>query len=360
MSPSAIDKPVLFVTGHAPFDRVGAFARLHEREGVEYALFGGRAQHGGLDAPGSASGLASGLLTSGLASGLTSGPALPFPHRHVRQRELARVAASGRHRAVVVSTSGRVALPAAWAGARRAGVPVILWSALWAHPRTPAHAFSWLALRRLYHTADAVVAYGSHVEAYARAGGARNVHVARQAVDNDFWSAADVRPPAARAWPSETTVTFLFAGRPLREKGVGVLMQAWSDSGLLAPSAALVLVGVGSTPPWIPADGAVWSIARRARHTHGGASTVMPGNVLGLDPVPPARLRDLYADADVLVVPSIATRTFREPWGLVVNEAMNRNLPVIATDAVGAVAGGLVRHDRNGLVVPAGDAHALA
>ena len=79
-----------------------------------------------------------------------------------------------------------------------------------------------------------------------------------------------------------------------------------------------------------------------------------------MDPVPPVQLRSLYAAADVLVVPSIPTRTFREPWGLVVNEAMNRNLPVIASDAVGAVAGGLVRDGRNGLVVPAGDSRALA
>jgi hypothetical protein len=40
-------KPVLFVTGHAPAYRVGAFARLHEREGIEVALFGGRSLHGG-------------------------------------------------------------------------------------------------------------------------------------------------------------------------------------------------------------------------------------------------------------------------------------------------------------------------
>ena len=77
-------------------------------------------------------------------------------------------------------------------------------------------------------------------------------------------------------------------------------------------------------------------------------------------PAAPAEVRNFYGGADVLVVPSIPTRTFREPWGLVVNEAMNQGLPVIATDAVGAVAGGLVRHERNGLVVPAGDARALA
>src|ERR1019366_8022522 len=71
-------------------------------------------------------------------------------------------------------------------------------------------------------------------------------------------------------------------------------------------------------------------------------------------------LREVYAAGDVLVVPSIATRTFREPWGLVVNEAMNRGLAVIATDAVGAAAGGLVRDGQSGLIVPAGDPLALA
>ncbi len=316
-------KPVLFVTGHAPFDRVGAFASLYAREGVEYALFGGRSHHGGV-----------------------AGEELPFPHRHVRQREVAALAASGRYRAVVCSTGGRFALPGAWAGARRGRVPVVLWSALWAHPRTAAHALSYAALLRLYRSADAVVTYGPHVSAYVRARGARNVHVAPQSVDNEFWShplaAPGASPPAALPWSSQAAVKFLFAGRPVREKGGRALIDAWRESGLLAPSAALVLVGVGPTPPWVPAGGA-------AGH-----------EVVCTDPVPPVQLRSLYAAADVLVVPSLATRTFREPWGLVVNEAMNRNLPVIASDAVGAVAGGLVRDGRNGLVVPAGDSRALA
>jgi glycosyltransferase involved in cell wall biosynthesis len=39
---------------------------------------------------------------------------------------------------------------------------------------------------------------------------------------------------------------------------------------------------------------------------------------------------------------------------------MNQRCAVIATDAVGAAAGGLVRHERTGLVVPARDPQALA
>jgi glycosyltransferase involved in cell wall biosynthesis len=68
----------------------------------------------------------------------------------------------------------------------------------------------------------------------------------------------------------------------------------------------------------------------------------------------------MYSACDVLVVPSIATRTFREPWGLVVNEAMNCRTAVIASDAVGAAAGGLVRDGVTGSVVRAGDSSQLA
>ena len=56
---------------------------------------------------------------------------------------------------------------------------------------------------------------------------------------------------------------------------------------------------------------------------------------------------------------SIPTPRFLEPWGLVCNEAMHQGRPMIASRAVGAVAGGLVRDERNGLVVEPGDPQAL-
>lgn len=322
--------PVLFVTGHAPPDRLEPFRLLHEREQVEYALFGGRAAHG---------------------AGASPAPPLFFPHRTVSQHEVYGLAASGRYRAVIASTGGRVALLAAWAGARRAGVPLLLWSSLWAHPRSPAHALSYPALRRLYRHADAVVTYGPHVSAYVRARGAENVHIAPQAVDNAFWG-ADTGIDASGAWPGEAVAKVLFVGRPAREKGAQVLLSAWRASGLAAPAAALVLVGVGSTPPWIPTGGAV-AVAY-------GQRAWPDASVRTFAPMDPPQLRNFYRAADVLVMPSLSTPTFREPWGLVANEAMNQRVPVIASDAVGAAAGGLIRHDRNGLVVPAGEVGELA
>ena len=64
--------------------------------------------------------------------------------------------------------------------------------------------------------------------------------------------------------------------------------------------------------------------------------------------------------ADLFVLPSVTMPTGKEPWGLVVNEAMNQGLPVIATEAVGAAAGGLVQPGVNGFIVPERDSEALA
>src|SRR4051812_5528624 len=208
-------KPVLLVTNHVPPERVGAFAALQRRLPIELAIFGGRSTH----------------ATAGVAD-----PGVP--HRFVAQREIRALASSGGYRAVVGGTAGRVALPASWLGARSARTPFVLWTALWAHPRTPAHVAGGAPLlATLYRNADAVVAYGPHVASFARARGARNVHVAPQAVDNAFWS-EPVQADPLRPF------TVVFVGRASRAKGAAVLLDAWRSSGLGA-SAALVLVGGG-------------------------------------------------------------------------------------------------------------------
>jgi glycosyltransferase involved in cell wall biosynthesis len=90
------------------------------------------------------------------------------------------------------------------------------------------------------------------------------------------------------------------------------------------------------------------------------ARAVATGAICPPGPIAPEHVRSFYAGSDVVVVPSVPTRDFLEPWGLVVNEAFDQGVAVIASTAVGAAAGGLVRHEQTGLVVPAGDADALA
>ncbi len=272
----------MFVTNHVPPERLGAFAALRAQMPLELVTIGGRDRHG--------------------AAPTGEG-------RAVRERDVAGLAASGRFSAVVCGTAGRLAVPGAFAGARRAGVPFVLWASLWAHPRTPAHLLGYGPMLAIYRGADAIVAYGEHVAAYVRARGARRVHIAPQAVDNAFWSAPAGEPAGE--------LTALFVGRDAPEKGLATLRAAWSAAG--APGRLEIVTG--------------------------GAGA--------------HQLRNLYAAAHVLVVPSIRTRDFREPWGLVVNEAMNQRTAIVASDQVGAAAGGLVRHERNGLIFPAGDVAAL-
>ena len=83
---------------------------------------------------------------------------------------------------------------------------------------------------------------------------------------------------------------------------------------------------------------------------------------LTLDAFADARpaLAAAYATAELTVLASVPTRRFREPWGLVCNESMHQGRPVVASDSVGAVAGGLVADGVTGVVVPSGDVGALA
>ncbi len=300
-------KPVLFVTNHVPPDRAGAFAALAERVPLRLVLFGGPSLH----------------ATQGLDT-------LDLPHERVAQRDVRALAASHEHSFVVAGTAGRLALPGAYSGARHSRTPFVLWSALWHQPRSAAHLAATPLLRRIHASAHAVVAYGPHVAAFAGRLGARRVHVAPQAVDGGFWQAGDVTPD--RRAPFQA----LFAGRDAPGKGVDVLRRAWARAEL--EDAALVLAGLEASQ----------AAGRAPRGVHSAGS------------LPPEHVRNLMGGSDVLVVPSTRTATFREPWGLVANEAMHRTLPVIASTEVGAAAGGLVRHGRNGLVVSAGDAAALA
>jgi glycosyltransferase involved in cell wall biosynthesis len=188
----------------------------------------------------------------------------------------------------------------------------------------------------IYRNADAVATYGPHVTRYVaeQRGSADNVFEAPQAVDVEHFArtpSPDERAAArARAKAQDGDFLLLYVGRLVPEKGIDTLAAAWREANLA--NATLAVAGEG------PLEA--------------------PGTALGR--VDRQDLPALYAAADALVLPSIRTATFTEPWGLVVNEAMLQRTPVITSDAVGAAAGGLVRHERNGLIVPAGDAAALA
>lgn len=260
---------------------------------------------------------------------------------------LARALMRGAYDCIVVSLVGRSTLLAAVAAARLARRPLVLWVGIWQHPTTGLHRLSRPVAHRLYRGADALIVYGPHVARFVatESGRTEGMFEAPQSVDNEFFRRRVDRAEVEKVREgirAGSRLVACFVGRLEREKGLEVLVRALA---LTTIEQKLVLIGSGSLEPELRALATSLGIADRI---------VLTGHV------PQESLPAYLQAADLLVLPSVTSGRFKEPWGLVVNEAMNCRLPVIATDAVGAAAGGLVVDGETGRLVGEGDPVALA
>lgn len=128
----------------------------------------------------------------------------------------------------------------------------------------------------------------------------------------------------------------LSVGRFIPSKGYDVLLKGWKR--IKSRGASLAIIGGG------PEKAAYLKLVEEL-----GLE-----NVMILDFMQKDELQSWYKAADAFVFP-----TRYDSWGLVVNEAMAKGLPVITTDA--ALAGlELVEDGRNGCVVPADEVDIMA
>jgi glycosyltransferase involved in cell wall biosynthesis len=245
--------------------------------------------------------------------------------------------------------NGRFALPITYAIARLRRKPFILWTGIWSRIQTKAHRWFFPITRYIYQHSDAIVVYGEHVRRYLISEGvsAHRIFVAAHAVDNSVYnglvSQTILQELRQRYDIHEQQPVVLYLGRLEDGKGLDYLIEAFAALTSQAHP-VLVLAGTGSQEQKLRQLVAEHDIADRVRF---------------VGYVPSEQTINFYALAYVYVLPSITTATFKEPWGLVVNEAMNQGTPVIATEAVGAAAGGLVQDGVNGFVVPERDCNAL-
>lgn len=244
---------------------------------------------------------------------------------------------------------GPFALLASYLIARLKRKPFILWTGIWMRLQSPVHKLAFPLTCYIYRHADAVVAYGLHIKRYLISEGvsAERVFVAPHAVDNSaynrFVSKEETDALRLSLGIPENSKVILYVGRLEKEKGLEYLIDAFSS--LKTKDAVLVLAGNGSLQPHLE------EIVRRR-----GLSRL----VRFVGHLSPQETVAYYAMAWASLLPSITTNVFKEPWGLVVNEAMNQGTPVIVTDSVGAAAGGLVEHNVNGLVVSQRNTQELA
>ncbi len=131
---------------------------------------------------------------------------------------------------------------------------------------------------------------------------------------------------------------FLYVGRLAPEKNVQGLLTAWLQYRSEGGTWALVLVGGGAE-----AD----SLRQRAEASPYLQDVILPGHQGFHESMP------FFSFASCFVLPSV-----REPWGLVVNEAMAASLPVIVSRRCGC-AEDLVEEGGNGLLFDPRDGHEL-
>lgn len=255
----------------------------------------------------------------------------------------------GNYDAYIKCINGRFALPATYLAARLKRKPFILWTGVWTRLQTPIHRLMFPLTQYIYRHADAVVVYGDHVKQYLIGEGVRpeRIFTTTHAVDNVVYNqpvSDDVKATIReRLGIAAHQKIILYLGRLVEDKGLNYLVEAFAS--LKASDAVLVFAGTGAAQAEITAQAAALGVSDRIRF-----AGYVPNN----------EAYQYYSVSEVFVLPSITTKLFKEPWGLVVNEAFNQGIPVIATEAVGAAAGGLVRDGENGFKVPERDSVALA
>lgn len=232
--------------------------------------------------------------------------------------------------------------------ARMTNTPFVLWTGEWHLPLTTLRTLTFPLIKRIYGGADSIAVYGPHIAEYLADLGVdrEKIAVSWNTVANAGFEdpGAERRSEIRRDWgiPEEAPVV-LYVGRHVHEKGIQYLNDGFRSATAEMDTEPYLLV-VGDGP-----------LRKRLEAEADGLDTVVFTGYVDNDD-----LSGYYSLADVFVLPSIQTDVFREPWGLVVNEAMSAGTPVIATGQVGAAAAGVVRDGENGYIVPERNATVIA
>lgn len=160
-------------------------------------------------------------------------------------------------------------------------------------------------------------------------------------VNNDWWTAqsAGIDRFAVRhsAGLGSGDFVILFCGKLQPWKRPADVLRAFAAAGI--PEGRLIFAGEGPLRASLEHQSGALGLGERVRFPGFVNQTQLPA---------------VYKSADLMVISSDY-----EPFGLVVNEAMLCDCPVLASDRVGAVRD-LIDPGRTGFVYPCGDVEALA
>jgi 1,2-diacylglycerol 3-alpha-glucosyltransferase len=244
----------------------------------------------------------------------------------------------------VVLVPGYYTLPAITAAiwARLHGAASVLMTESTAYDHERVGWKEWvksLGMRALFNWA--VSGGKAHVEYLHRLGFPEDrIAGSYDVVDNDMFreGTQELRQRSPAEYRLPESPYFLYVGRLAPEKNVALLLRSWLAYRKQGGSWPLVLVGDGP-------EATALKVAANASEF--GADVHFPGLRASRELLP------YYAFAGCFVLPST-----REPWGLVVNEAMASRLPVLISDRCGC-GPDLVTPGMNGFVFNPKDEAAL-
>ena len=140
-------------------------------------------------------------------------------------------------------------------------------------------------------------------------------------------------PKPKEVYKTDGPLVFLYAGNQSLRKASHILYLAWRECNFSEDEAALWLIGKMLLPPQLREG--------------------LPGNVMIKENIPHTEMMQVYAQADVFVLPTLA-----DGFGMVITEAMSQGIPVIASE--NSCGPDVIDHGKDGWVIPAGDVTALA
>jgi glycosyltransferase involved in cell wall biosynthesis len=227
--------------------------------------------------------------------------------------------------------------------ARRRGVRTIIWLTVTFDSWVRRRRWKEVVKRTMFPRVDAVFTTGGDGAAVARQYGVQNerIHFLPHNIDSQRLAASFRRlapeRPSVRRELGIVGMTFVYAGRLLKGKGLDYLLDAFAGVARRLPTeTTLVLAGNG-------ADEA--RLRRRCQEDE--LNVVFAGFREGDD------LTRIYAAADVFVFPTLG-----DAFGHVVEEAMACRLPVISTSAAGEIRA-RVEDGREGFIIPPADSQTL-
>lgn len=202
-----------------------------------------------------------------------------------------------------------------------------------------------LALRAFYAQISYFLAIGHNARKhYLRLGVAPDrIGASPYCIDTDLFErqrTTAVRGPLRHTLGiPEDAVAILFSGKLIPKKDPGIVLDALAAAPTVV-GRPLHIVFMGDGELRADLERQAESIGKQRVHFLGFRNQEQMGEV--------------YANCDVLVLPSL----FSETWGLVVNEAMQFGMPAVVSDRVGC-GPDLVEPGLTGRIFPAGDAAAL-